>query len=113
MQRYEGEPIPRPAPDASDDLVALAPGPAGQGTGALDIPIPSLPVSRPAMRYPLTLPGQDLGIGVEVHQAGAGRPLIPARVLFPVQNPTPIPDGRRIGRPMPVGAVDADQVIPT
>lgn len=111
MQRYEGEPTPRPAPDVSDELVALAPGPAGQGTGALDVPIPSMPVSRPAMRYPLSFPGQDVGIGVEVHQAGAGRPLIPARLVFPVQSPNPIPDGRRIARPMPSGPVDGDQVI--
>lgn len=54
---------------------------------------------------------QDLRIGAEVKQSGAGRAFIPAGMTFPVQSDTPMPDGRRIARPLPSVSRDDIEVI--
>jgi hypothetical protein len=111
--RYEGEPVPRPAPDLSDDLIESSPvtGAASVGTGALDIPIPSMPYNRPTFGVGLTVAPQDLAIGVEIPQASAGRPFIRPGLSVGVQGGTPEPDRRRIARPMPTAARDETEVI--
>lgn len=111
--RYNGEPVPRPAPDVADELSRplVVGGSSVTGTGALDIPIPSLPFSRSMFGTLLEVPAQDLDIGMEIPQASAGRPIVSARLTFPDQSDTPEPDRRRIARPMPSAARDEGQVI--
>ena len=110
---YAGEPVPRPSPDTRDSLAEVAPIEHGNvtGTGTLDIPIASMPYHRPSFGTMLSAAPQDLDLGIEVPQAGSGRPFIPARLTFPNQSLTPVPDGRRIARPMPTAARDETQVI--
>lgn len=68
--------------------------------------------SRPPMRYPLTLPVQNLRNGFVVEQAGAGRAIIPARLGLPAeQSLTMMPDGRIIARPALRSGVDERAVI--
>ncbi len=67
---------------------------------------------RQPLRYPLTFPVQNPGLGVNGRQAGAGRPIIPGGLtIAPAQSVTPMPDGRIIARPMPTAGVDARQVV--
>lgn len=111
---YAGEPVPRPAPDTRDELVQVAPVHGGNVTsspGSMDEPIPSLPYHRAPFGVAMDLDVQDLDLGMEIPQASAGRPIIPARLQFPEQSMTPEPDRRRIARPMPTAARDADEVI--
>lgn len=68
--------------------------------------------ARRPVRFPLTFPVQNAGLGVNGRQSGAGRPIIPARLSMPIdQSVTPMPDGRIIARPMPTAGVDARQVV--
>lgn len=110
---YAGEPVPRPSPDTTDELDAVRPvtGADTVGTGALDIPIASLPYNRAPFGVGLSVAPQDTELGVEVPQASAGRPFIRPRLGLGVQDGAPIPDGRRIARPMPSAARDEAQVI--
>lgn len=112
---YIGEPVPRPAPDTAEPMltrvVEVDAGDVTGSPGAMDQPIPSLPYHRSPFGTLMTEPPQDLAIGTEVHQAGHGRAVIPARLALPDQSVTPQPDGRRINRPMPSAGYDEAAVI--
>ena len=113
MRRYASEEIPRPDADLADGLARLSPstGTTTTGTGALDIPIPSAPYHRAPLGTLVETDVQDLAIGAEVPQAGAGRPFVRPALTFGEQSVTPQPDGRRIARPMPSTARDEAEVI--
>lgn len=89
--------------------------PTPPGTGDLNQPErqqgSSMQYHRPPIGTLVDTTVQNLGIGAEVKQAGAGRAFIPGGLAFPVQSDTPIPDGRRIARPMPSTARDEAEVI--
>ena len=100
----------------ADELVELPEAtPTAPGTGALSQPErqqgSSMQYHRPPIGQLVTTFVQDVGIGAEVKQAGAGRAFIGAGLAFPVQSDTPMPDGRRIARPMPTAARDESEVI--
>lgn len=100
----------------SDELVDAPPAtPTPPATGDLNQPErqlgPSMQYHRPPIGQLVDTFVQDLGIGAEVKQSGAGRAFLPAPLAFPVQSDTPMPDGRRIARPMPSVARDQAEVI--
>ncbi len=102
---------------ASSDELVIPPqsSPTAPGTAELGAPEQQQGSSRHYHRPPigglLTTARQDVGIGAEVKQSGAGRAFIPGGLTFPEQSDTPMPDGRRIARPMPTAARDAVEVI--
>lgn len=111
-----------PAPPRSvnaDELAAVAPvvGTTTTGTGTLAVPDAGTPgrnsdqYHRAPFGIGLTIAPQQSNMGAEVKQAGAGRAYLPAGLTFPEQSTTPLPDGRRIARPMPTAATDDSQVI--
>lgn len=115
-RRYHGAPVDDVRTGVADDTLTntVSAGAAPTGTGALTRPETnrgaSLDYHRPPLGTGLTTPPQHV-IGVEVKQSGAGRAHVRPELQLPEQSPTPIPDGRRIARPMPTAAYDADQVI--
>lgn len=99
-----------------DDLATLAQStPTAPGTATLGEPErqqgASIRYNRPQIGVLLRTFVQDARMGAEVKQSGAGRAFIPAGLSLPVQSDTPMPDGRRIARPMPSVNRDDLQVI--
>jgi hypothetical protein len=101
---------------SSDQLVPQPPsGPTPVGTPELGEPEQqqgsSMQYNRPQFGSLLRPAVQSVGMGQEVKQSGSGRAFIPAGLAFPVQSDTPMPDGRRIARPMPSVSRDDIEVI--
>jgi hypothetical protein len=102
---------------ASSDELVTPPRPTSTppGTAELGEPEQQQGSSRQYHRAPfgsLVAPAvQSVGIGQEVKQSGSGRAFIPAGLAFPEQSDTPMPDGRRIARPMPSVSRDDIEVI--
>lgn len=118
MSYLNQPPTQRPSVTADNLAAVPAVGAADHvGTGALNVPDAGTP-GHNRMQYDrrqfgvgLTIPPQSVGMGAESKQSGSGRAHIPATLALPEQSPTPIPDGRRIARPMPTAAFDDGQAI--
>lgn len=100
----------------SDELVdPPAPTSTPPGTAELGEPEQQRGSSQQYHRAPfgslVSADVQSVGIGQEVKQSGAGRAFVPAGLTFPVQSDTPMPDHRRIARPMPTVSRDDIEVI--
>lgn len=114
LQRYLGEPHPRPGVDPVDPEIIPVPAGTAIGTPSGDpsdeIPIDSWPYHRDqhSALAPMLL---NPAAWIELPQASAGRRLLNPSLSFPQQSPTPEPDRRIIPRPMPT-AYDAEQTVP-
>lgn len=117
LRRYQSEPVPSVTRSTHTDELVDPPAPTSTppGTGELGEPEEQRGGSRQYHRPPvgglLSADIQSVGLGAEVKQSGAGRAFVPGGLSFPVQSDTPMPDHRRIARPMPTVSRDDTDVI--
>ena len=108
--------LKRSGPDRVQNVASDFQGSTGATAGdplANDPATQAQYLNRRPLRFPLTLPVQNLRNGFVIPQAGAGRATIPANLgIAPIQSVSRgIADGRIIARPMPRSGTDSGQVI--